>query len=167
MNVKAEFTQETSTTTVLGYLFEERRKNLRKTQKDIAEKLGITSAGWGKIEHGKSSLSVENMFVACEALDIKPIQLMTNLDAFIEILETEGWTIHTKKIENDGLILVREINNSANKYNDITTKGTVHLACACYTGSTGFIIGSLITALAASAHKLTSHYKWWKNLNKK
>ncbi len=40
----------------------------------------MTSAGWGKLENGKASLSVENMMLVCSFLEISPIQLFSEID---------------------------------------------------------------------------------------
>ncbi|MEL8184992.1 helix-turn-helix transcriptional regulator, partial [Escherichia coli] len=49
---------KTSYLTILAFHIRDLREEKGITQLDIANKLGMTSAGWGKIENGKSALSV-------------------------------------------------------------------------------------------------------------
>ncbi|OBU28934.1 helix-turn-helix domain-containing protein [Photobacterium kishitanii] len=101
-------TRETSVLTIMGLIFKELRLKKNITQSSIAEHIGMTSAGWGKLENGKASLSVENMMLVCSFLEISPIQLFSEIDILTKELEKEEWDININRIEKDCLIIGKD-----------------------------------------------------------
>lgn len=94
----------TSHNTIIGLLLSNKRQELGLSQIDVSKKLGVTSAGWGKIEKGISTISIDNFFSACNALDISPAELIKNAEDTALELKADGWDISKKKVENDGLL---------------------------------------------------------------
>ena len=70
------------------------------TQEYMAEKLGIDTVNYGRIERGKSKLTLERFLKICEILQVSPTELLNNekdeiikylkkiYETEIEILET-------------------------------------------------------------------------------
>lgn len=91
-------------TTVLGLVLREQREQRGFTQQHMAEAVGMTSVGWGKLERGVSALSVENLVRAASTLGIKASALMELVESLIAELQQQGWTVDEKRVEDDGLI---------------------------------------------------------------
>jgi len=94
----------TSYNTIIGLLLSNKRQNLGLSQIDVSKKLGVTSAGWGKIEKGLSTISIDNFFSACSALDLSPSELIKDAEDSVLRLKADGWYISKKKVDNDGLL---------------------------------------------------------------
>jgi len=91
--------------TVLALTLKEIRMEKGMKQSAVAEYLGMTTAGWGKLENGKTLLSVESMDCACSALGLSPIKLLERVYEQIDLLKHKGWEVRDKRTDNDGLIL--------------------------------------------------------------
>lgn len=48
-----------------------KREELRYSQAEISEKLGITQSQYGKLESGRSEISLEKFIEVCNILDLK------------------------------------------------------------------------------------------------
>ncbi|HCM0490484.1 helix-turn-helix transcriptional regulator [Vibrio sp. 1580] len=107
--------KETSLVTIIGLCLKELRVSKKITQSDMADHIGMTNAGWGRLENGKASISVENMALACEYLLVSLEDMFFNINRVSEGLKNEGWIVHTRRIDNDGLIIGREIESSYEK----------------------------------------------------
>ena len=46
------------------------------SQEDMADAMNMTSAGYGKIENGRTKLTVERLFEISELLEVNPITLL-------------------------------------------------------------------------------------------
>ncbi len=72
------------------------------TQEYMAEKLGIDTVNYGRIERGKSKLSLERFIRICEILEVSPTDLLNNekngiIDYLKKIYETEIEILNTIK----------------------------------------------------------------------
>ncbi|MBN3135831.1 helix-turn-helix domain-containing protein [Pectobacterium punjabense] len=105
---------KTSFLTILAFHMRDLREEKGITQAVIAEKLGMTSAGWGKVENGKSSLSVENLMKFCKLVDSDAQKLLTLSQKTAKDLIQEGWAVSYSQVENDGLIEARGFSVLAN-----------------------------------------------------
>lgn len=105
---------KTSFLTILAFHMRDLREEKGITQAEIAEKLGMTSAGWGKVENGKSSLSVENLMKFCKFADTDAQKLLTLSQQTAKELIQEGWAVAYSQVENDGLIEARGFSVLAN-----------------------------------------------------
>lgn len=63
--------------TDMGRRLTERRKQLRLTQEDVAERAGLTCQTISTAETGKKALRPENIVKICRALDISTDYLLT------------------------------------------------------------------------------------------
>ena len=92
-------------TTVLGLTLRELREQQGLTQAKMAEYVGMTSVGWGKLEKGLSALSVENLALATKHLKTRPSTLLALVEERIGLLENQGWTVKEKRVgDEDGLM---------------------------------------------------------------
>lgn len=164
-------TRETSVLTIMGLIFKELRLKKNITQSSIAKHIGMTSAGWGKLENGKASLSVENMMLVCSFLDISPIQLFSQIDILTKELEKEEWNINLNRIERDCLIIGKDFE----KYVEPSLAATacvgaaaiccIGLAGGAAVGSMGLAAGGAKTGTKGSlVIKLASAYVWGERL---
>ncbi|HIG8873016.1 TPA: helix-turn-helix domain-containing protein [Raoultella terrigena] len=95
---------KTSFLTILAFHIRDLREERGITQAEIAEKLGMTSAGWGKIENGKSSLSVENLMKFCKVAGIGTNETILLAEKSARELLNKGWAVSYSSVEDDNLI---------------------------------------------------------------
>ncbi|MBX4507762.1 transcriptional regulator [Klebsiella oxytoca] len=105
---------KTSFLTILAFHMRDIREEKGVTQAEIAEKLGMTSAGWGKVENGKSTLSVENLMKFCKLVDIDAQKIFMISQKTAKDLIQNGWAVSYSQVENDGLIEARGFSALAN-----------------------------------------------------
>lgn len=142
--------RQTSVLTMMGLIFKESRLEKNITQSSIAKHIGMTSAGWGKLENGKASLSVENMMLVCSFLEIPPTQLFSSIEILTKDLENEGWDVHINRIDNDGLLIGKELG----ALSEVATSSVTVAGSTIITGGAALAAGSL-SGSAASAAGLT------------
>lgn len=107
-------TKITCYTTVLGITLRELREQQGLTQAKMAECVGMTSVGWGKLERGMSALSVENLALATKHLKTRPSTLLALVEERISQLENQGWTVKEQRVgDEDGLISGLEMSRVA------------------------------------------------------
>ena len=102
----------TTVNTIISLLLKQARENAGLSQTDISKRLNITSAGWGKIEKGQSSISVDNLFASCRELGISPEVLIRKAEKLSKELKSDGWHIEQKRVEEDGLLIGSNLNKS-------------------------------------------------------
>lgn len=61
---------------VLGLMIKTRRKEMKLTQEDLAEKVGISASFMGHIERGSRVLSVDTLRKLCISLDLSADDLL-------------------------------------------------------------------------------------------
>lgn len=66
------------------------RKAQNLTQDDMAEKLGISKNGYGKIERGQSALSLERLAQIAQILGVDMVDIMKNKEMALVIGENHG-----------------------------------------------------------------------------
>jgi transcriptional regulator with XRE-family HTH domain len=84
---------QTTYSAVLGSIISNRRKFLVKEQAEIAAKLGISQASYSRLESGKSSMSTDQIFLACNALQISPSELFKHVEKSIEALQSNSYQV--------------------------------------------------------------------------
>ncbi|GJA21240.1 helix-turn-helix domain-containing protein [Aeromonas caviae] len=112
-------------TTVLGLVLREQREQRGLSQLQMAESVGMTSVGWGKLEKGVSALSVENLACAASTLGIKASALLDLVEALSAELEAQGWTVEAKRVENDALIAGWEMSKTLSSVGGMLAAGAV------------------------------------------
>ena len=112
-------------TTILGLVLREEREKRRLSQLHMAESVGMTSVGWGKLEKGVSALTVENLAQAANTLGIKTSTLMERVETLITQLQEQGWTVEQKRVDDDGLIAGWEMSKTLASVGGLLTIGAV------------------------------------------
>ncbi|PHS23050.1 MAG: hypothetical protein COA84_11645 [Robiginitomaculum sp.] len=149
--------KETSVLTIMGLLLKEARLEKKETQSSISKHVGMTNAGWGRLENGKSSLSVENMMLACEFLGLTPNSLFINVNDIAGELRLEGWIVNISNVENDGLLIGRDLDSSnlskrlIEEKQDKTLVSYPVIGDAASAAGAGVAAGTLSGAAASSA----------------
>ncbi|WP_052074733.1 helix-turn-helix domain-containing protein [Shewanella mangrovi] len=98
---------ETSFNTVLALTIKQKREEQKLTQAQVAELMGMTSAGWGKIENGQATLSIDNIYKFCQLKEINiDVSSLINLaELRVKELTKAGWSVGTlPKREDDKLL---------------------------------------------------------------
>lgn len=104
---------KTSFLTLIAFHIRDLREQHGITQAEIANKLGMTSAGWGKVENGKSALSVENLLKFCSVLNVRVEDVLLFAERSARKLLSEGWSISYSVVIDDALIEGKGISNMA------------------------------------------------------
>ncbi|HAT4984070.1 TPA: helix-turn-helix transcriptional regulator [Serratia marcescens] len=109
---------KTSFLTLIAFHIRDLREEHGVTQAEIAKKLGMTSAGWGKVENGRSSLSVENLLKFCSVLNVQVGDVFLFAERSARKLLSEGWSISYSSVNDDALIEGKGISNMADIKSD-------------------------------------------------
>lgn len=80
----------TTYSAVLGVVLRNLRLESGIEQSDMAAKMGLSQASYSRLEGGKSSFTVDQMFQAANAIGISAEELNRRLNATIRQLETSG-----------------------------------------------------------------------------
>lgn len=107
----------TSNNSIVSRILTEKRKELGLSQVELSTKIGITKSGWGKIEKGQSTISIDNYISSCEALKVSPSELFKEIEKASQELKDLGWEISPKKVEDDGLLWGEAMYSGLNKAN--------------------------------------------------
>ncbi|KUI97519.1 helix-turn-helix domain-containing protein [Vibrio sp. MEBiC08052] len=68
-----------SYSSILGVVVANKRKELGIEQSALAEKMGLSQASYSRLESGKSTFSVDQMFECAKALGIGPSELFSSV----------------------------------------------------------------------------------------
>ncbi|UAB69238.1 helix-turn-helix transcriptional regulator [Vibrio sp. SCSIO 43132] len=68
-----------SYSSILGVVVANKRKELGVEQSVLAEKMGLSQASYSRLESGKSTFSVDQMFECAKALGIPPDELFNSV----------------------------------------------------------------------------------------
>lgn len=83
-------TEQTTYSAVLGVVLASLRKERTIEQGDLAKLMGLSQASYSRLEGGKSSFSVDQMFQATLALDISGEELSQRLNNTVAQLQANG-----------------------------------------------------------------------------
>lgn len=72
---------------IVGCVLTLLRKELKATQSTIAEAVGVGVSTWSRIENGESALTVEQLALAAQALDVTPGLILQLADSLIPVLK--------------------------------------------------------------------------------
>lgn len=82
--------EQTTFSAVLGVVLANIRKRQGVDQKEMSERMGLSQASYSRLEGGKSSFSVDQMFQAALALNIPGEELNRQLNATVLQLQGNG-----------------------------------------------------------------------------
>lgn len=83
-------TEQTSYSAVLGVVLSNMRKMKNIEQGDMAQRMGLSQASYSRLESGKSSFSIDQMYQASIALGVEGHELTTALNDTIVRLQESG-----------------------------------------------------------------------------
>ncbi|RXJ70667.1 transcriptional regulator [Veronia nyctiphanis] len=78
-----------SYSSVLGVVIANKRKEKGLEQSAVAEKLGLSQGSYSRLESGKATFSVDQMFDCAAALEIDSLELIKSLVSTIENLRVD------------------------------------------------------------------------------
>ena len=82
--------EQTTYSAVLGVVLANLRKSLSIEQADMAERMGLSQASYSRLEGGKSTFSVDQMFQAALALNLSGEELNRRLNNTVNQLKANG-----------------------------------------------------------------------------
>jgi len=86
---------------LVGYEIEAKRKELGMEQSEISKATGISQPVLSRLEKGKAMITIDQLFVICNALNVKPESIISlaseGVDAFVS---HEGVKVATTKEAN-------------------------------------------------------------------
>lgn len=87
--------------TIIGMKLKEHREKKGLSQAEIGKLIGSSQTRWAKLESGKTSLNITDMYEVCEALEVGTHDFFTEVHEFKKELESEGWDVKTALDENE------------------------------------------------------------------
>ncbi len=75
---------------LVGYELEKARRLLRLEQSEVSAKTGISQPVLSRLEKGKASITIDQLYVICEALRIKPEGIITAVTIAVDAFTAEG-----------------------------------------------------------------------------
>lgn len=99
--------QQITYNALVGFELERIRKELGKEQSEVASITGISQPVLSRLEKGKAMITIDQLFVICSALGIKPEQLISKVSKGVEAFKTEETikVTSTKKTNPTGAVL--------------------------------------------------------------
>lgn len=92
---------------VVGYVLEERRLALGKDQAALSKITGISQPVLSRLEKGKASITIDQLFVLCQALEIKPSELIIEAEEKVDgFNEFDAVDVKTTKEVGTGTALL-------------------------------------------------------------
>ena len=82
--------EQTTFSAVLGVVLANLRREKGVEQGEMAQRMGVSQASYSRLESGKSSFSVDQMFLAAIALGISGVELTQRLNNTINSLQVNG-----------------------------------------------------------------------------
>lgn len=80
----------TSFPAVLGTVIANLRKELAIGQTELAQKIGITASTLSRIENGESAMTIDQLYMTCNFLGVKPHKLLAAAEEVEEGLHNSG-----------------------------------------------------------------------------
>ncbi|WP_300526105.1 helix-turn-helix transcriptional regulator [Alcanivorax sp.] len=81
---------QTTFSAVLGVVLANLRKMKGIEQGEMASKMGVSQASYSRLESGKSSFSVDQLYLAAQALEIDGAELTQRLNKAVQQLNVNG-----------------------------------------------------------------------------
>ena len=89
----------TSFPTILGGIIGDLRKKQGLSQGEFAERMGLGQSTWSRVEKGVSGLSIEQLVLASEVLEIRPSKLVAMAEKIADDLRTQNIKVENKRSE--------------------------------------------------------------------
>lgn len=105
-------TFRTSKEMITLLLLKQYRLDKNMSQAAFAKELGMTRAGWGKIENNNTSLTMEMFFRVCDMHNTSPQRVLQRVNDHIKVLVDRGWTVSSESVEGDDLFRFTQIQDN-------------------------------------------------------
>ena len=87
---------------IVGYVLEEQRKNLGYDQANVAKAAGISQPVLSRLEKGKAAITIDQLFLLSNVLDIDPYEVIQKAQHYVETFEEDnGVQVTTSKQSDD------------------------------------------------------------------
>jgi transcriptional regulator with XRE-family HTH domain len=135
--------------TIVGMKLKEHRESKGLSQSDMGKLIGSSQTRWAKLESGKTSLNVANMYEITVALEIEPGKLFSEIDEFKKELESDGWIVKPSLEDGDTDLLrsFSSMTSSALSAFGLSSSSTASIAGAAM-GVGAFIGGAALAYFA-------------------
>ncbi len=99
--------QQITYNALVGFELESIRKELGMEQSEISTITGISQPVLSRLEKGKAMITIDQLFVVCGALDVKPEMIISKASKGVEAFNTEEAVsiTTTKEASNAGAVL--------------------------------------------------------------
>lgn len=99
--------QQITYNALVGFELESIRKELGKEQSEISTITGISQPVLSRLEKGKAMITIDQLFVVCAALGVKPEDIISKASEGVEAFNKEDAVIvtTTKEASNAGAVL--------------------------------------------------------------
>ncbi|MUJ27938.1 helix-turn-helix domain-containing protein [Aliivibrio fischeri] len=96
----------TSYPAILAIILKEIRLERNMHQAQLADYIGISPAGWAKVEQGKSALTMPTFLKACSVLGIASSSIMATAERYAQHFFNSQWAVLTEpqKFDDDHLL---------------------------------------------------------------
>ena len=88
---------ETTYQAIVGSVLVGIRKELGVEQSALAKAVGVNQSTWSRIERGESALSIEQLFLAANHLQIKPSIVIRNSEKAVQSLRSQKVVVSVSK----------------------------------------------------------------------
>lgn len=92
--------EQTTFSAVLGVVLSGLRQEKNIEQGEFSQRMGLSQASYSRLESGKATFSVDQMFMAANALGIDNIELLERLNNTIENLINNGVHVFAQARKN-------------------------------------------------------------------
>jgi len=99
--------QQVTYNALVGFELESIRKELGKEQSEISGITGISQPVLSRLEKGKAMITIDQLFVVCKALGVKPEAIISKASKGVEAFSTEEAVnvTTTKEANTSGAVL--------------------------------------------------------------
>jgi transcriptional regulator with XRE-family HTH domain len=99
--------QQITYNALVGFELESIRKELGKEQSEISIITGLSQPVLSRLEKGKAMITIDQLFVVCEALGVKPEAIISKASKGVEAFSTEDAVnvTTTKEANTSGAVL--------------------------------------------------------------
>src|SRR5690606_26978366 len=95
----------TSFSAVVGAVIASLRKNrVNLNQSDMASAIGATVSTWSRIETGETAMTLEQLALAAEKLDIPPSAILIAAEKMVSELRDKGIETEAKRVSKEDII---------------------------------------------------------------
>ncbi|WP_219012191.1 helix-turn-helix domain-containing protein [Shewanella algae] len=92
--------EQTSYSAVMGAVVSSIRKEKGIEQADVAQRMGLSQASYSRLEGGKATYSVDQVFLVAQALQVEPAELFQRVCTTVGKLKAEEFDVIAQQRSN-------------------------------------------------------------------